>query len=163
TDLADTLQAVFTTEAQQAAEAAGFIRRARKLTGPLFVQTLVFGWLQHPTASLEDLVTTAADLGVDLTPQSLDERLNDRAADCLRRVLAAALERLVEATTPAHARILDRFAGVYALDATSWALPAALADLFPGCGAGGKAAGSAQAALKVVLRLEVSRGALDAL
>lgn len=161
-DLADALQAVFTTEADDDAAAAGLIRRARKFTGATFVQTLVFGWLHNPQASLEDLCATAADLGVDVAPQSLDERLTDRAADCLRRVLAAALSRLVEAE-PAAAGLLRRFAGVYALDATSWALPAALAALFPGTGAGGRAAGTNQAALKVLLRLEVSAGALDAL
>ena len=161
-DLADALQAVFTTEADDAARAARLIRHTRKFTGATFVQTLVFGWLHNPLASLEDLCATAADLGVDVAPQSLDERLTDRAADCLRRVLAAALTRLVEAE-PAAAALLRRFAGVYALDATSWALPAALAALFPGTGAGDRAAGTNQAALKVVLRLEVSTGALDAL
>jgi hypothetical protein len=160
--LAQTLQAVFTTEAEEAAAAAGLIRRTRKLTGPAFVQALVFGWLHEPHASLQDLCDTAADLGVDLTPQSLDERLTAQAADCLRRVFAAALDRLV-AATPVTAALLQRFAGLYALDATGWALPASLAALWPGCGAGGKAAGAARAALKVVLRLEVGSGALDAL
>ena len=161
-DLATTLQDVFTTQADDAADASGFLRRTRKLTGAAFVQTLVFGWLHDPSASLEGLCDAARDLGVVLRPQSLDERLHDRAADCLRRVLASALGRLVEAA-PAAAAVLHRFSGVYALDSTSWALPAALAGLFPGCGAGGKAAGSAQAALKVTLRLEVRSGALDGL
>jgi Transposase DDE domain len=161
-ELADALQAVFTTEADDAARAARLIRHTRKFTGATFVQTLVFGWLHQPEASLEDLCATAADLGVDVAPQSLDERLNACAADCLRRVLAAALNRLV-AAGPADAALLGRFAGVYALDATSWALPAALAALFPGTGAGDRAAGTNQAALKVLLRLEVSTGALDAL
>ena len=79
-----------------------------------------------------------ATAGVVLRPQSLDERLHERAADCPRRVLASALARLVEAA-PAAGAVLRRFAGVYALDSTSWALPPALAGLFPGCGAGGKA------------------------
>ena len=47
-DLAATLQAVFTTEAADAAQAAGLFRRTRQLTGPLFVQTLTFGWLANP-------------------------------------------------------------------------------------------------------------------
>lgn len=161
-DLATTLQDVFTTQADDAADASGFLRRTRKLTGASFVQTLVFGWLDDPSASLEGLCDAARDLGVVLRPQSLDERLHERAADCLRRVLASALARLVEAA-PAAGAVLRRFAGIYALDSTSWALPPALAGLFPGCGAGGKAAGSAQAALKVTLRLEVRTGALDGL
>ncbi len=161
-ELADALQAVFSTEADDAAAAAGLIRRARKFTGATFVQTLVFGWLHNPRASLEDLCAAAADLGGDAVPQSLDERLNDRAADCLRRVLAAALQRLVEAESAA-AGLLGRFASVYALDATVWTLPEAAAALFPGCGAGGRAAGAGRAARKVLLRLEVGGGALDAL
>jgi hypothetical protein len=160
-ELADVLQEVFTTTAEEAAAASRCIRRVRKLTGATLVQTLVFGWLQNPQASLEELCMVAAELGVELAPQSLDERFTEPTADCLRRVLAQALDRLV-AAEPAHADLLQRFAGVYALDATSWALPASVAAIWPGCG-GGPKADPVAAAVKVLLRLEITSGTLEAL
>jgi hypothetical protein len=53
-DLAADLQTLFTTDATDAARSTGFVRHARKLTGPAFAQVTVFGWLHDPTASLVD-------------------------------------------------------------------------------------------------------------
>jgi hypothetical protein len=53
--LAQTLQTVFTTTANAAARATGFVQRRSKLTGAAFVQALVFGWLAHPHASIAAL------------------------------------------------------------------------------------------------------------
>ena len=63
TELADTLQTLFTTEANALARDTGFVRRQRVFTGATFVQTLVFGWLHNPHATLDELVDVAADLG----------------------------------------------------------------------------------------------------
>src|SRR5438270_12833513 len=54
-ELASTLQTVFTTDAEQAARDAGLIRRVRQCSGATFVQTVVFGWLDNPNATHEDL------------------------------------------------------------------------------------------------------------
>src|SRR5688572_28179006 len=81
--LASTLQTLFTTSADRAARDAGFIRRHRKLSGARFAQALVFTWLDNPQATLDDLANATALGGEPLTPQALDERFNERAADCL--------------------------------------------------------------------------------
>lgn len=158
TDLAATLQTLLTTEAEQAARETGFIQRQRKLTGPLFVQTLVFGWLHNPQAPLEDLADLAADLGADLSPQALDQRFTPAATQCLANVLTAALQRVVTAQ-PLALPLLRRFHGVYVYDTTTVSLPAALAALFPGCG--GSTPDVGQAALKCHVGLELTCGALD--
>ena len=49
--------------------------------------------------------------------------------------------------------------GVYLLDSTTIPLPAALADVWRGCG--GSTTGAGRAALKVQVRWEVVRGTLD--
>ena len=100
----------------------------RKITGAGFVQSLVLGWMADPHAKLEDL---AATLGV--ADQSLDERFNDRAVDCLKRVLNAALGYLFEAR-PETIPLLRRFTAVAIDDSTSLTLPASLAQEYPGCG-----------------------------
>jgi len=61
--LARTLQTLFTTTADQLAWQTGFVRRASKLTGAVFAQTVVFTWLADPQATLEAMAQTAAGLG----------------------------------------------------------------------------------------------------
>ncbi len=46
--LAHALRTVLTTLADEAAHTSGFVQRQSKLTGALFAQPLVFGWLDHP-------------------------------------------------------------------------------------------------------------------
>jgi hypothetical protein len=53
--------------AQQAAKEVGFSQRQSKLDGPVFIQTLVFGWLNNPQSSLQSLAQTAAALGVKVS------------------------------------------------------------------------------------------------
>ena len=158
--LADTLQTVLTTTADQAAAATGFVRRRRRLTGATFTQALVFGWLDNPQATLEALAQAAATVGAPVSPQALDQRFTPGAADCLRTILQRAVTHVL-AAQPAAVPLLRRFHGVYLLDSTSIALPEALADLFPGCG--GSTPDSGRAALKVQVRWEWVGGALDGL
>jgi hypothetical protein len=89
------MQTVLTDEADAAGRRSGFIQRQVKLTGGTFAQTLVFGWLSNPEATLEELAQTAAVLGVQITPQGLDERFTPEAAQCLQQVLEAGLQQLV--------------------------------------------------------------------
>jgi hypothetical protein len=77
-DLAATLQPLFTTSADQAAHDSGFIQRVRTLTGASFVQTLVFGWLGDPDASLSDLAHTAAACDAPLSRQGLAQRFTPK-------------------------------------------------------------------------------------
>jgi hypothetical protein len=153
--LADTLQTVFTTEADQAAKDSGMIVRQRTITGSGFVQTLVFGWLDDPKATLDDL---GDELGV--TKQGLDQRLDARAADCLWRVFTVATQQLF-AASPETIPLLRRFSSVVIDDCTSLGLPAALAQQFPGCGGSDPEAG--QAGLKLLVRFEVTTGQFQAI
>ena len=151
--LAAALQTLLTDVADQAAKASGFVRRVRKITGAGFVQSLVLGWMADPDAKLEDL---AATLGI--ADQSLQERFNDRAVDCLHRVLKAALAYLFEAR-PETIPLLRRFTAVALEDSTAVALPACLAAEYPGCGGSDPEAGTA--GLKVIARLEAIAGRLE--
>jgi hypothetical protein len=158
--LASTLQTVLTSFADQTARQTGLLRRQRIVCGASFVQTLVFGWLDNPNATLEDLAQVHATVAGPLSPQALDQRFNAKAADTLRAVLQEAV-RHVFAGQPRLLPLLRRFNGVYLLDGTSVSLPACLAEIWPGCGGSTPAAG--RAALKVQLRWELLSGALDGL
>lgn len=158
--LARAMQTALTTVADQAARATGFVRRQRQLTGASFVQALVFGWLDNPRASLDDLAQAAVTVGTPVSPQGLAQRFTPQAADCLRTVLQHAVGQVLEAQ-PQALPLLRRFTGVYLLDGTLLALPACLAALWPGCGGSTPSAG--RAALKVQVRWELLRGTLDGL
>src|SRR4051795_8175539 len=60
-ELHPVLHDLFTDTADQLARATGFCRRARKLTGPVFAQALVFTLLENPAATLDDFADTAAE------------------------------------------------------------------------------------------------------
>ena len=153
--MADTLQTLFTAEADRAATEAGLIHRRRKISGAGLVQTLVFGWLDDPTATIEDL---GDQLGI--SKQGLDQRLDDRAADCLWRLVRSGTQRLL-AARPETIPLLRRFQGVVIDDCTGLGLPAELARQFPGCGGTDPEAG--RAGLKLLVRYEVTTGHFQAI
>jgi hypothetical protein len=152
------MQTVLTDEADAAGRRSGFIQRQVKLTGGTFAQTLVFGWLSNPEATLEELAQTAAVLGVQITPQGLDERFTPEAAQCLQQVLEAGLQQLV-ADEPVALPLLERFNGVYVQDSSTIPLPDELASIWRGCG--GRTEQRTQSSLKIQLRLNLTTGQLQ--
>jgi hypothetical protein len=158
--VAHALQHVLTEVPEALARSTGFCRRQSKLTAALFVQTLVLGWLAHPTGSLHRLTQRAADAGLAISPQGLAQRFTPAAAELVRRVWAAALAEVIVAD-PVAGDLLARFPAVVLLDSTTVALPDALAAVWVGCG--GRVAQGSQAALKLTVRLDLCTGRLAAL
>ena len=156
--IANTMQAVLTTNADVAAREAGFIKRQRKFSGSTFAQTLVFGWLDNPDASLEELTQTAAALGVAVTPQALEQRFTYEAAEFLKRVLEDTVSNLMSAE-PVSIPVVQRFNGVYIQDSSVIALPDELSIVWQGCG--GRVAKNTQASVKLQVQLNMSTGELD--
>lgn len=154
-ECAGALKPLFTTEADRIAAETGFVKRQRLLTGATFAQTLVFGWLQNPRASLERLADS-----VGASRQALHQRLTAPAIAFLAQLLAHALQ-LVWNTVPAVVPLLQRFNGIYAEDCTSVTLSDACAADFPGCG--GSTAADGKAALKIYTRYELCSGAITEL
>lgn len=157
TQVAQEMQSVLSVEADRIGQTSGFVQRRSKLGGAEFAQTLTFGWLSNPQATLEELSQTAASLGVVITPHGLDQRFTPAAAACLKGVLEAAVQRVVWASRPAAVPILQRFPAVYLQDSSIIKLPEELASVWPGCGGSG---GLGQAAVKVEVRLELTHGGL---
>jgi hypothetical protein len=152
------MREVLTTPADAAAKATQFVQRTSPLGGATFSQTLVFGFLSNPQASLEEWAQTAATLGVPITPQALDQRFTPSASACLEQVLRAAMRRLITAD-PVAIPLLERFTAVYVQDSSTLGLPDALAAVWQGCG--GSATAGTAAALKVQVRLDLRTGHLE--
>src|SRR5207245_1355101 len=127
--------------------------------GAKFVQTLVFGWLANPEATYEELAQTAATLGVRISPQGLEQRFTETAAQCVERVVQAAVQQVI-AAAPVAIPLLQRFTAVYIQDSTQVQLPAGLAPVWAGSGGGAHATDST-AALKLQVRLDLKHGRLD--
>ena len=155
--VAEAMQTVLTTTANQAARETRFVQRDSKMGGAEFVQTLTYGWLENPQATLEELCQTAAALGLSITPQGLDQRFSASAAACLQEVLETAVDKVITAE-PVMIPVLQRFNGVYLDDSSTVTLPDDLANVWPGCG--GSTAKGTSAALKLQVRLDYARGTL---
>jgi hypothetical protein len=107
---------------------------------------------------LEELAQTAATLGVEVSPQALDQRFTESAALCLERVLSTAITRVV-AAAPVAIPILERFTAVYLQDSSTIVLPDALAAVWQGCG--GRQPEHTLAAVKLQVRVDLRTGRLE--
>ena len=67
--IAGELRTLLTATADAAAHDTRFVQRRSKLTGARFAQTLVFGRLANPQATLEGLAQTAATLDLAISPR----------------------------------------------------------------------------------------------
>lgn len=147
------LQALFTHHAERLGQATQLIQRRRQLTASTFAQTLIFGWLDNPDATLDELASLAAALDAPLTPQALDQRFNERSAQFLKVLLLEACRLRFQAKTPAPLAPFDQ---IVLLDASTVALPACVAEEWNSTGGKGPAA-----SLKVHVALDLLDGHLQ--
>jgi hypothetical protein len=157
TQQADTLQQILGSEADKLARETGFIQRERAFSGADFAQALILGWLQEPDERVEGFVQIFGRREVTITASGLCQRFTKAAATFLQRLL----ERLAEVHMPAEAvdiALLRRFSGVIVEDSSSVMLPAALAEVWRGCGGH---EGTSEATIKLFVRWDVLSGRLE--
>lgn len=130
------LKQVLEERANVLARETGCIERQRKFSGADLVQTLVFGWLTHPDASLETLAQTATIREVYVSDTAVDKRFTESCAQFLHAVLEEMVSALVYAEHPVPLELLHRFSSVVLEDSSSIALPKELADCWQGSGGG---------------------------
>jgi hypothetical protein len=152
------MQTLLTTTTEAAAAQLAFVKRAdrAKFSPSTLVQTLVYGWLANPTASVGQLAQMAARLGVDVSPQAIDRRFTMATATLLHQVLTASMDDAI-AADPVALPILQRFTSVRIHDSTTIGLPDALTSHYRGCG-NERSCGTA--GLKCGVQLDVLTGAL---
>ena len=109
------------------------IVRQRRFDAQTLMATFVLGLLANPRARDKDLASTAAKLGVPVSPQAIRNRLTERFA----RSLDLMFRKTVTCVIGAHqslAPLLERFTAVILLDSTTISLPPSQRDRYPGCG-----------------------------
>jgi hypothetical protein len=158
------MKLVLTRAAARAGRKSGFVQRRSKLSASKWVQTLVFGYLANPQASLSELSQTARLCGCQITAQGLDERFSYRAAECLREVLGQALKLVVSSKAgplqgccSSSSSLLKRFREVRVTDATMISLPEELSAYYRGCG---NQIRGGDAAIKLSVGWELRKGRL---
>jgi hypothetical protein len=154
----ETLKTVMEERACVLARQTGCIQRERAFNGADLLQTLVFGWLSHPEASLETLASTAAIRDVYVSDTAVHKRFNESCARFLHTVLEEMVGVLVHTEQPVPLELLHRFSSVVLEESSSITLPKELADCWQGSGGG---LGGGEAAIKLHVRWDLTRGQLS--
>jgi hypothetical protein len=142
--------------AQGVADRVGVIERRRKFSALTLLQTFVLGYLKNPQASDEALAQMAAQCGVVVTPQAVEQRQTPKLVEFLKGVFQEGAREAI-GSNRALAPILERFPSVRILDGSTVSLPESQAQEFAGCGG---AHGQGKAALKLQTELELRSGAV---
>ena len=157
TQVGKQMEWVLEDRACELARETGCVKRLRKFSGADLVQMLVFGFQQHPHASLEELASTAELREVSVTDSAVDKRFTPECARLLHAVLEELTSSVVQAAQDVPIRLLRRFAAVILQDSSSMTLPDALAEQWQGCGG---TQDHTAAAVKLHVRWELKRGRL---
>src|SRR6266478_6780232 len=112
----------------------GCIQRERKFDGADLLQTLVFGWLTHPDASLEQLASMAEVRDVSVSDSAIHKRFTPECAEFVHCVLQEMTAVVVQADHEVPLPLLKRFSAVILEDASTITLPDELAEVWRGCG-----------------------------
>jgi hypothetical protein len=157
-DVSEKVQALLNDWAEEIGKECDVIKRQRKFTASTLAGTFVFGFLQNPRASDEQLAQMAGVLGTHVTPQAVEQRFSTELVQFLQTLFERAANTALK-SQKTLAPLLDRFTDVLLIDSTTISLPAELADAFPGCGG---SYGGGKAALKLQVQVSLKTGALDA-
>jgi hypothetical protein len=157
--LAPVLQTLLSTTAEERARHHRVIQRVRAFSGASLCQTLVFGYLDDPQASLSQLCQAAATCQVHVTRQAIDQRLDEamgeRIGDWLEDLLQRAVQEVIRGERSVIP-LLARFRAIWVEDSSVLPLPDALNEHWSGCGGSGT---MSRAALKLGVRLNLVTGA----
>lgn len=140
----------FSTEQIEAsARQTGFVQRASKITGKIFLALMTFGPWSTTNTSLAQLAAKVGQLPkpVAVSPEAIHQRMNPRALAFLQAMLQRAFAKLHAGDTICEDGLFAPFPQVQIADSTGFGLPDTLKDLFPGSGG---SAGPAGAKLQLV-------------
>lgn len=157
TQVAETIQKVFGEQIEVLARESGFIKRKVTVTGSGFVQALVMAFQAKRSASYSEISQSASSLGMPMSAQGMEQRLNESSAQFMKSVVELALKEKVNGITQSAFPLLEKFNGVHLRDSSTIDLPATLKGIWKGSG---NSKGES-AALKVQVSWEYSHGALD--
>jgi hypothetical protein len=159
TQVAETMQKVFGEQVEIIARQSGFIKRQVKVTGSGFIQALVLASQARRCASYSEISQAASSVGMPMSAQGMEQRLNESSARFMKSVLELAIQEKVSGVAQSAFPILQKFNGVHLRDSSTISLPTTLKETWRGSGN----SNGESAALKMQVSWEYSSGALDGL
>ncbi len=142
------------TELEQLARATEFVRRTSKYRGQDLVTMCV--WLSHNLASTS-LTQLCSELeaatGVCMSPEGLNQRLNENAVTFLQQLFVRLLKAEVGSSSAIPSEYSDHFLRIRILDSTTFQVPDSLTEHYPGAGGCGHTAG-----VKIQLEYDLHSG-----
>ena len=126
------------------ARRTGFVTRASKITGPLFLALMPFGPWQAAHTTLAQWAAKAAPLDTpgEVSPEAMQQRMNTQALALLQDMRRQALAKAHPLERVCADGLFPSFANVSRADSTGFALPEALHKPFPGSGGSAAKAGA---------------------
>ena len=155
TQISREMKRVMTEAADEAGQKAGLIQRQRKVTSRNLGQTLVMGWWQDPEITLEGLSQMGRSVGLDISAQGIDQRLNQTTAVYLKELLEAVVQvkmkpRIEESVSGTP------FSHIYVEDSSMVTFMEPISEQWQGLGGKGPTS-----AVKMQVRLDLQGGKLD--
>lgn len=160
TQLAQKMQEVLQTKANELAWETGFMERQREMTGSSFVTGLVAAWQANGQVSLAGLSQAIGNAGTPVSRQAVNERFDENAVEFMAAMVSESLKVVVQGT-PVSKGILARFTAVELTDSSVVTLPNELTAVWRGSGGFGKNASTAM--IKLSVRWNMSNGQLQTL
>lgn len=147
---------LLTNQAERVGKETGLIERQRKFTASSLLQTLVVGFQSNPEASYTDLAISAASVGVDVSPQAIEQRFTEKTTEFLKKMVMESMKLTIEQRHPRFVNLMERFKGVYLQDSTIVKLPSEIGSIWEGCGG----SNGQSAAIKLQTQWEYKSGKL---
>jgi hypothetical protein len=129
---------------EASARRTGFVQRASKITGKLFLALVTFGAWSTTKTSLAQLAAKGAQLPkpVEVSPEAIHQRMTRRALAFLQEMIQTAFAKLHANDTECEGGLFAPFTSVHIADSTGFGLPDSLKDVFPGAGGSAARAGA---------------------
>src|SRR6266436_7158487 len=129
---------------EHTARRTGFVKRASKITGKIFLALVTFGVWSDATTTLAQLAAKVTQVveHVEVSPEAIHQRMNKRALVFLQDMIRQALAKVQALEKVCADGLFTAFTKVYLIDSTGFGLPDILKDLFPGSGGSAAKAGA---------------------
>jgi hypothetical protein len=129
---------------EAAARRTGFVKRASKMTGKIFLALVTFGVWSDAKTTCAHLAAQATQLDepVAVSPEAISQRMHQRAHAFLQEMIQQALAKTHAIDTGCEEAFCAVCTKVSLADSTGFALPDRLKDTFPGSGGSAAQAGA---------------------
>ena len=114
------------------ARRTGFVKRASKMTGKIFLALVTFGVWNDAATTLAQLAAkvTQLDEQLEVSPEAIYQRMNKRALAFLQDLICQALAKVHALEHVCDDGLFPAFTKVYLADSTGFELPNSLHDSF---------------------------------